>query len=178
MSLLSWLQPSQRPRARRAPESSVVTDEEIEAQIQILCTPPLSRTPGKSTDQISHRNIQKLQTLLALLDDKAQREVSLHWGVTPRTYGILRSISALEFMDQFRAKNFNDFYLPYNERTLPDFLQQKDGRDLRQAFLDTQSYFLTNAKLIETEGASTHFISENGDIIFKTIRTLGQGSFG
>ena len=41
-------------------------------------------------------------------------------------------------MDEFGAKNFNDFYLAFNELTLPDFLQRKDGRDLRQAFLDAQ----------------------------------------
>lgn len=81
-------------------------------------------------------------------------------------------------MDEFRAKRFNDFHLPYNERTLPDFLQEKDGRGLRQAFLDAQSYFLTDAKLVETDGASTHFYSENGDEIFQPIRNLGQGSFG
>lgn len=178
MSLLSWLHPLPLPRARRAPASSVMTDEDIEAQLRMLFTPTLSRTPGKSTDQISHRDIQHLQTLLAFLDAKAEREVSLLWSFTPRTYGILRSIGALEFMDEFRAKSFNDFYLPYNERTLPDFLQQKNGRDLRQAFLDAQSYFLTDAKLYETDGTSRHFSTENGDNIFQPIRSLGQGSFG
>lgn len=178
MSLLSWLHPLQRPRVRRAPATSMVSDEDIEANLEMLCTPPLSRTPGRGDDRISPRNIQSLQTLLALLDGKAEREVSVHWSFTPRTYGILRSIGGLEFMDEFRAKYFNDFYLPYNERTLPDFLQEKDGRGLRQAFLDAQSYFLTDAKRIETEGASAHFDSENGDDIFQPIRTLGQGSFG
>lgn len=178
MSLLSWLHPLPLPRARRAPASSVVTDEDIESHLQMLCAPNLSRTPGKSINQISHRNIQSLQTLLAFLDAKAGREGSLLWSFTPRTYGILRSIGALEFMSEFRAKNFNDFYLPYNERTLPDFLQQKDGRDLRQAFLEAQSYFLTNTKLIETDGTSTHFDTDNGDDIFRPIRSLGQGSFG
>lgn len=172
MSFLSWFQPSQNGRARRAPESAMLSDEDIEAHLQMLCTPP------QNNDRISHRNIQSLQTLLALLDSKAQREVAVHWSFTPRTYGILRSIGGLEFMDEFRAKSFNDFYLPYNERTLPDFLQEKDGRELRQAFLDAQSYFLTDAKLIETDGTSTHFDSENGDDIFQPIRTLGQGSFG
>ncbi|KAL1853276.1 hypothetical protein Daus18300_011844 [Diaporthe australafricana] len=81
-------------------------------------------------------------------------------------------------MDEFRAKGFNDYHLPYNERTLPDFLQKKDGKNLRQAFLDAQSYFLTDAKLVETDGASTHFVDENGDNIFQPIRSLGQGSYG
>lgn len=179
MSVLSWLHPTQRPRALRGPTtSSVVTNEDIEAQIQRICIPSLPRAPGKNIDQISLRDITNLQTLLACLDDKAGREVSLHWSSTPRTYGILRSIGGVEYMDEFRAKSFNDFYLPYNERTLPDFLQKNNGRDLRQAFLDAQSYFLTNAKRIETDGASAHFVSDNGDNIFKPIRTLGQGSFG
>lgn len=81
-------------------------------------------------------------------------------------------------MDGFKAKNFNDSYLPYNERTLPDFLQRKGSRDLRQAFSDAQSYFLTNAKLFETKSTLTHFDAGNGDNIFQPIRTLGQGSFG
>ncbi|KAI3398326.1 hypothetical protein diail_9549 [Diaporthe ilicicola] len=180
MSFLAWMHPSLRGRARRSPAASAfVADEDIETHLQMLCTPPpLSQTPSNSTDKISNRNIQSLQTLLKLLDAKANREASLNWSYTPRTYAILRSIDGLEFMDEFRAKSFNDYHLPYNERTLPSFLQEKNGRNLRQAFLDVQSYFLTDAKRVERDSASTHFFSDNGDNIFQPIRTLGQGSYG
>lgn len=174
----SWLQRSQRAWDRRSPASAVVADGDIEAHLHMLCTPSLSRTPGSKIDQISPRNIQNLQIFLAYLDSKADRDVSLIWRHTPRTYGILRCIGGLEFMEEFWGKGFNDYYLPYNERTLPEFLQNKDDKDLRRAFLDTQSYFLTDAKLVETDGASKHFVNDTGDNIFQPIRSLGQGSYG
>lgn len=120
-----------------------------------------------------------MQIYLTMLDRAANRFHGQAWSKMPRIYAILRSIGGLEFMDEFIKNDMNDFWLPFNERTLPEFLRQREGTGLRQAFLAVQNYYLTHAKSIETEGATTHFhLPEGGDTHFIPVKTLGQGSFG
>lgn len=81
---------------------------------------------------------------------------------------------------QFFRPYFNDFHLPYNEVNLPSFLpDNREGHNLRQAFLEAQQYFLTDYKRIEADGTAKHFnLNASGNTLFQHERTLGQGSFG
>ncbi|KAK7739115.1 hypothetical protein SLS62_011293 [Diatrype stigma] len=80
-------------------------------------------------------------------------------------------------MDNFIDRNLTDFNIPFNEQTLPAFLGQQSGKDLRYDFFAIQDYFLTDVKDIESD-KSLHLTLSDGDKYFIRERPLGQGSFG
>lgn len=167
---------------QRSHLGSEVSDKEIDSHLERLCNSWRRTQPTGSsvTQTISARDIIELSTYLNLLDEQGNRKGALNkWSLTPRTYAILRSIEALEYMPQFRA-SFTDFHLPYDERTLPSFLPGNHEHGIRQSFLEIQKYFLDfDIKKIETNGIAEHFsLDVSGDSHFKHVRMLGQGSFG
>ncbi len=86
-------------------------------------------------------------------------------------------------MHNFADEARTDFYLPYNNQTLPSFIQTDD---VRQAFLQVQEYVLTSAQELEmwyTDASSTKvfphvFLDGSGDQHFRRQSRLGQGNFG
>lgn len=168
---------------RRSQVESVVSDKEVETHLHRLCNSWRHKQPsGLATTQvisISKREIAELRTYLEFLDAKEKRTSGKAWSHTPLTYAILRSIGGLEYMSLFRQSH-SDFHLPYSERTLPSFLPDDDGKQLRQLFLGTQRYFLTEmGKRIETDGVAEHFSFDGtGDFHFQPVKMLGQGSYG
>ncbi|KAJ4991925.1 dual specificity mitogen-activated protein kinase kinase 1 [Stagonosporopsis vannaccii] len=104
------------------------------------------------------------------------------WSSRPRTYIILHNLAHPQLMDEFVREDKTDIWLPYDEETLPTFIQPCS---LREKFLEIQRYVLTSAR--ELEDISTDVYSKvlphinlegNGDEHFKKINTLGTGSYG
>lgn len=157
--------------------SQVIPDKDVDTALAKLCSPP-KVIPGKTPSRIPEERVQHIQRLLSTLDSIFGRRGHSCWFSRPRIYAILRNISGLEFMDEFAKHGITDFYLPFNERTLPNFIKNRDGEETRQDFIAAQQYLLTDAKDIEN-GVSSHFtLKENGDQLFQPIHPLGQGGFG
>ncbi|KAH8647083.1 hypothetical protein BGZ60DRAFT_438065 [Tricladium varicosporioides] len=172
MNLLSRFGQS-RPRTQQT-----LPDEEIDFHLGRLCSLPAGQ--HIEGQRIPEQNIRDMQLYLEWLDYKSQRSQDRRWLLRPRLYGILRNIGALEYMDTFIEQDMNDFYLPYNEPSLPLFVGMKEGVNLRQRFFDAQEYYLTNMKEIEKDTSShKHFMLQgSGDIYFVPVKPLGHGSFG
>jgi hypothetical protein len=160
----------------------VLSDVEIDRQLQQLCTPP-SSGPDFDGMTISTQCIRDISALLRLLDLRTERHSDYRYQHLPRTYSILRSINGLHLFEQFVKVNYTDIFLPYTDQTLPEFVERGGALDMRQKFLDIQDYYLTNTKEIKEieEGSlkSNHLMLEgSGNAFFAPIRQLGQGGFG
>ncbi|TGJ79012.1 hypothetical protein E0Z10_g9757 [Xylaria hypoxylon] len=152
------------------------TIDEINGRLQSLCSPVTgSRSQGR---RISEKGVREIQTLLRLLDDRRNRCDDNQWAWRPRLYAILHNIQAIEYMDDFIREHITDFNLPFNEQTLPQFIGEKEGANLRIAFFAIQDYYLTDVKDIESEKSLHLTLPVSGDTYFISQRPLGQGSFG
>ncbi len=87
-----------------------------------------------------------------------------------------------ELMVRFVQDEKTDIWLPYDEDTLPKFIQPWN---VREKFLEIQKYVLTSAR--ELEDMSTDFSSKvlphihlggSGDQHFTRVQALGAGSYG
>jgi hypothetical protein len=86
-------------------------------------------------------------------------------------------------MNNFVKDGMTDLLLPYNDVTLPGYIQPWAMREL---FLEVQQYLLTDARVLEDLSAGVSstkvlphiHLSEGGDRHFKRLRMLGKGSFG
>lgn len=143
--------------------------QEIDAESLLaeLCTPPRSSSSGK-TSRISS---EKFVEIAALLEGIG----GLAWSIRPRTYTVLRNIARLDLLDHFASQGLTDFDLPYSERTLPDFINE---RSIRKQFLIDQQYVLTDARLFEEPGGAHISIDGYAKQYFYFKRHLGQGGFG
>ncbi|KAI1459335.1 hypothetical protein F4805DRAFT_421190 [Annulohypoxylon moriforme] len=162
----------------RQRQSLILPEEDLEIQLEKLCSIP-NREIGAR--RISENNVQRIRIILKDFDTKHGRDKQeLQWHLRPRTYAILRNIGCLNYMDLFIQHQLNDFHLPYNEQTLPGFIERFENNDLRHAFLYIQSYFLSNFKEIELESSKyQHFhFPDSGDVHFASRGMLGQGGFG
>lgn len=81
-------------------------------------------------------------------------------------------------MDRFVADELSDFYLPFNELTLPGFVGEDGNHGYRDLFLETQRYFLSRFKDIELEGGTHMTLPRGGDSYFYTLSHLGKGGHG
>ncbi|KAI0147034.1 hypothetical protein GGR57DRAFT_477696 [Xylariaceae sp. FL1272] len=158
---------------RSTPEGSVCTIDEILLSLDRLCAPPRHRET-----RISDKQIRGIQTYLQILDERSNRRHENKWNKRPRLYTILHHIHATMLMDDFIREQLTDFHLPFNEQTLPSFIGEKDGRDLRAAFFKFQEYCLTDVKDIESDKSRHLTLSVTGDTYYVPLRPLGHGSFG
>jgi serine/threonine protein kinase len=123
---------------------------------------------GQASKGYSEKDVQHISKLLEHLGKK-------EWSLRPRTYIVLRHINCTEIMPIFVSLGLFDIALPYNHTTLPEAITSPSTR---MRFLETQLVVLTKAMDLETfEGRHRHF-SEDGDLHFKRIKSLGQGGFG
>ncbi|KAK4204935.1 ankyrin repeat protein [Triangularia verruculosa] len=146
--------------------------EEIQNNLKNLCIP--SGQPARGS-RISEKSVRGIQFHLKLLDDRVQRAEEERWAQRPRLYAILHKISAIHLLDAFIKANITDFNLPFNQQTLPLFVDETAGRGTRSAFLAVQDYYLTDAKDIESEKSKHLHLSSSGDDHFVPKRILGQG---
>ncbi|KAI1265466.1 hypothetical protein F5Y18DRAFT_52820 [Xylariaceae sp. FL1019] len=158
---------------RSAPEGTVFTTDDILISLDRLCAPPRHRDT-----RISDKQIREIQTYLQILDERSNRRHENKWNKRPRLYTILHYVHATTLMDDFIREQLTDFHLPFNEQTLPSFIGEKDGRDLRAAFFRFQEYCLTDVKDIESEKSRHLTLSGTGDTYYVPLRPLGHGSFG
>ncbi|KAI1421146.1 hypothetical protein F5Y12DRAFT_769561 [Xylaria sp. FL1777] len=165
--------PSQRQQQQQ--QYSLPVDE-INARLQILCSPATGLYSQGRT--IPEKSVREIQVWLGLLDDRRNRCDEAQWAWRPRLYAILHNIQAIEFMDDFIREHITDFNLPFTEQTLPQFIGEKEGMNLRLAFFAIQSYYLTDIKNIESEKSLHLTLPNSGDTYFVSQRPLGQGSFG
>lgn len=150
------------------------SNENIETQLRQICACPADR--GNS--HISEDRMQQIHTLLAIGDERSGRGDDKGWRWRPRIFSILLNINGLQFMDYFIREGFNDFHLPFDHHTLPQFVSSDEAADFRSLFIQTQDYFLTSVKDFET-GKSRHlYFRPTGEAFFGTIRYLGRGGFG
>ncbi|KAI1446396.1 hypothetical protein F5Y02DRAFT_382788 [Annulohypoxylon stygium] len=154
-----------------------LSEEDLETHLDKFCSVP---DPKKGTTRISENDVQRIRVVLKSLDEKRNRNRREEWYSRPRTYSILRNIGCLKYMDSFIEKELNDFHLPYNEQTLPEFIERCENNDPRQAFLHIQDYFLSDFKEIELESSKhKHFMfQDSGNARFAPYMMLGQGGFG
>ncbi|KAJ3576579.1 hypothetical protein NPX13_g3651 [Xylaria arbuscula] len=153
-----------------------LTYNDINEQLSQLCIPATgSHWPG---GRISENGVRKIQTWLRELDRQYTRHDDVQWASRPRLYAILHNIRAVEYMDNFIEEHLTDFSLPFNEQTLPHFISDKNGMNLRRAFFTIQEHFLTLIKDIESEKSEHLRLSVSGDTFFISHKPLGFGSFG
>ena len=148
----------------------------INEQLHQLCMPATG--PHWRDRRISQNGVRKIQTCLGVLDGQHNRYDDFRWARRPRLYAILHNIGAIEYMDDFIEEQLTDFNLPFNEQTLPPFVGQKNGMNLRRAFFAIQEHFLTEIKGIESEKSDHLRWSVSGDMFFFSQKPLGSGSFG
>jgi hypothetical protein len=161
------------------PQQQILSDEEIHANLQRLCVPQVSNE-GASSRRILERDVRGIQIFLQVLDERSdRRDEEAKWALRPRLYAILHGLGATDLMHSFIQDNLTDFYLPFNEQTLPRFIDQR-GLGLRQAFFTVQDYYLSDVNVKDLElGKSAHLLlRESGDTYFAHVRPLGHGGFG
>ncbi|KAK0639453.1 hypothetical protein B0T16DRAFT_423222 [Cercophora newfieldiana] len=166
-------------RHRKRAEPPTLSDEQLDKLLAGLCSYPDDASAKDA--RISDQNIQDITIYLKSLDEKTSRAGQAAWHLRPRTYAILRTINRLSLMDTFIEKGQNDFLIPWNEKTLPMSLFEKEPDDCtRETFFRVQHFYLTkfNVKEVETEGGEHQSLGVSGDNYFKKIRLLGQGGFG
>lgn len=153
--------------------------EEINKALHALCVPP-NPPWHPDNDKISQENVQKILSFLQVLDNRSSRPEEQQWSLRPRLYAILLNIGATDLMDHFIAEGLTDFNLPFSEKTLPPFITEREGNDLRDAFFAIQGYCLaeTDVKLIETKNSVHCTWTVSGDTYFIPEGPLGQGSYG
>ena len=119
----------------------------------------------------------------AIIRDQAFRYVSellqrfgqFEWSLRPRTFCILRMLGCVKDMSTFVAEKRTDFFLPYNERNLPDAIK---GYELRSKFLQLQKVVTsTHHGELEKEGSAHINFHHLADDNFWFIKTLGIGKF-
>ncbi|PHH73422.1 hypothetical protein CDD82_5486 [Ophiocordyceps australis] len=161
-------------RGRPSQQSPILSLDDVKANLQKLCQPPAAGTRS----QKSEKQVREIRFFLQVLDERRNRPEEQCWATRPRLYAILHSLKAEYYMDQFISENFTDFNLPFNEQTLPSFLGNNEGRDLRHDFFAIQDYYLTDARDIESEKPFHVLLSVTGDMHFNSIGVLGSGGFG
>ncbi|KAG9204880.1 hypothetical protein G6514_010114 [Epicoccum nigrum] len=86
-------------------------------------------------------------------------------------------------MNNFVKDGSTDLLLPYDDVTLPDYIQPQAKRE---SFFEVQKYLLTDARTLEDLSAGVSsakvlphiHLSDGGNRHFKRLRMLGKGSFG
>lgn len=154
-----------------------ISDQDNDSQLHQLCVPQ-GLQAGVITGRINEQRIKRIRLMLLHLESKKGNPAAEDWSYRPRTYAILRTIGGLRFMNDFVQRQLNDFHLPFNEQTLPDFIESTEENDIRQHFLDVQNYYLTTAKDIEARPLTHHSLEGSGDEVFCSMKQLGQGGFG
>jgi hypothetical protein len=133
---------------------------------------------------IATENVQRVsETLQSLNTLRWRPEDTDAWVHRPRTYIILHNLDLVYLMNKFVQDGMTDFLLPYNDVTLPDYIQP---RAMRESFLKVQQYLLTDARILEDLSAGVSstkvlphiHLSDGGNQHFKRLRMLGKGSFG
>ncbi|KAJ8112116.1 hypothetical protein OPT61_g5443 [Boeremia exigua] len=176
----------QKPQPETEVRNEANPDERLRLSLDALCQLPENRTgiTGQRLQTIATENVQRVsETLQSLHMSRWRREDTVTWNHRPRTYIILHNLNLVHLMNNFVKDGMTDLFLPYNDVTLPDYVQPAAVRVL---FLEVQQYLLTDARVLEhlTGGVSStkvlpHIhLSEGGDRHFKRLRMLGKGSFG
>ncbi|XWW96482.1 hypothetical protein V2A60_004457 [Cordyceps javanica] len=154
------------------------TEKDINKLLGSLCVFPAEFSA--KDHRISEHKIQQIRIHLQSLDRLAGRSGRAVWCYRPRIYAILRTLGKVSLMDEFIREDLNDFFLPWNERTLPrSFFSGENEADLRTAFLKVQEFYLTDSSVKDVEAGKSHQnLSLDGDKFFIPCRHLGQGGFG
>ncbi|KAI9773521.1 MAG: hypothetical protein M1839_002057 [Geoglossum umbratile] len=150
-------------------EEGYITAEEFELAISAHF--PVQSQPSEPLTVAPFKDSQ-FPEITRLLEISGKRE----WSLRPRTYSVLRIIKRLDAMNSFVAEGLYDISLPYSEKTLPSALKSPAARS---KFLELQSLVLsTQAIEVESVGGRHRHFSEDGDVHFRHIKTLGEGGFG
>jgi hypothetical protein len=173
MQALSWIARGEWVSKPRSAPQGIVTIEEIHANLHKICHPPTAGAAA-SGQRISQNMVRVIQTYLQILDSRAERYDGWQWTLRPRIFAILNRIGATSLMDDFIRENLTDFNLPFNEQTLPKFVDDR----VRQYFFAVQDFYLTDAKDIESEKSLHLMLPDSGDVYFVPERPLGQGGYG
>ncbi|KAK4182444.1 ankyrin repeat protein [Podospora australis] len=175
--MLNWLA-NIRPAQAAQPQQHYLSIEEIRTSLHKLCMPPNGGNATRGL-RISEKDVRGIRIFLQVLDGRANRIGEEGWTLRPRLYAILHRIGATNLlMDEFIRESITDFNLPFNEQTLPKFVDEKGGVGMRHAFFAVQDYYLTDAKDIESERSQHLTLSVDGDTYFVSERPLGHGSYG
>jgi hypothetical protein len=178
-NLLSLFRP---PKNETIFHVDTVSEDRLLSELTKLCSLPAARSDG-TAQRIPDERVQRVSNLLLVLDNWGGRHEGRQWCTRPRTYIILLNLNATGYMDHFIDQGFTDMWLPYDNRTLPRFLQQED---LRNEFLEIQNYLLTSARELEDVSDVSHpnrvlphiHLEGSGDQHFTRLSSLGQGGFG
>lgn len=181
--MLSFFFPALRPPKHEANSGSAATsDEQLHIGLERLCRLPRYQ-PGRSVLSVPDDQVKQVVRVLQILDTKNGRAEWAKWSARPRTYIILRNVGGIDLMSQFVHGGYTDFELPYENRTLPGFIEDNV---MRKEFLQVQVHLLTSAKELESlshqsspTGVLPHINFDGpGEQHFLRISNLGQGGFG
>lgn len=175
-----------RPTPETEVRGDASSDEGLRLALDALCQLPENRAnlPGQRLQTIATENVQRVsETLHSLHMSRWRQEDTMAWVQRPRTYIILHNLNLVHLMNNFVKDGSTDLLLPYNDVTLPDYIQPPA---MREWFLEVQKYLLTDARILEdlSAGVSSKkvlphiHLSDGGNRHFKRLRMLGRGSSG
>lgn len=175
-----------RSRPEAEPHNDANPDNGLQVALDALCRLPETRA-GPSDQIVQPIAVDKVQrvsdTLHSLHMSQWKQEDTVAWSHRPRTYIILHNLGCVHLMNNFVKDGMTDIWLPYNDVTLPNYVQPPAMRAL---FLEAQQYLLTGARDLEDLSAGVSstkvlphiHLPDGGNQHFKKLSTLGKGSFG
>ena len=145
-----------------------ITEAQLNAQLDKL------NIPGPN-DPMPERAIIRDQAFRRI-SELLQRFGQSEWSLRPRTFCILRMIGCVKAMSTFVSEKRTDFFLPYNERNLPNVIK---GQELRSKFLKLQKLVTSpHHNELEKEGSAHVNFHHLADDYFWYVKALGIGRFG
>jgi hypothetical protein len=162
------------PSTERSPSLERRDTDTDPPPLDRLCTPP-ANWREEHGQRINPSHFNEIAKFLETADNAHQRRPSYQWSQRPRLYTVLRNVGRLDLLDRFASDRLTDFNLPFDQQTLPQFVQDEE---LREAFLEHQSYVLTDARDLEQDGGDHKYLQERADTYFHRVRDLGQGAYG
>lgn len=150
-------------------------ETDIEELLAHLCRPAYASNSTVARS-VSVERCNEISDILLKKGNKIGNEQLLAWSERPRIYFVLRNIQRLDLLDYFVKAELTDFHIPFNEDTLPAFLQESD---LRESFLLFQQYVLSSgAKGLDIHGGPHLSFAGNAQRFFYYKGSLGRGGYG
>lgn len=154
----------------------VVPQSQLNSALAKLCSLPVT-DPGQAPSRIPDDRIRRIACLLCSMDAVQKRVGRSCWSYRPRTYTILRHVGGLALMDNFAEKGYTDFWHPYSDRTLPDFVQDpwmRQHHTRGDSLADSSDVRKSIATLFDKHTPQRMGLA--GDMSFSTKRWLADTS--
>ena len=166
MALQSDKPVSGPPLSGELPDTSITDDKNGVSQLTKALNSPEANSRTRFTDQ-------EVDEISSILRGQGQQT----WSNVPRLYIVLRKIGQLQFLDALIDQDVNDYWFPFEARSVPRLL----NATAQQNFLAAQNSILTIAVEMEKDLGNSnrhHHFKGRDTIPFDEIAPLGSGAYG